>query len=68
MHQLNKKEVLMSGGSRDVNKRYIGIWVDKNFKLKYQLLAKEKGVAMTDLIYEAMKEYLKKIDLDSTNK
>lgn len=56
----------MSGGSRDINKRYIGIWVDKNFKLKYQLLAKEKGVAMTDLIYEAMKDYLKKIDFDST--
>ena len=56
----------MSGGSRDINKRYIGIWVDKNFKLKYQLLAKEKGVAMTDLIHEAMKDYLKKIDFDST--
>lgn len=55
-----KKGGYMNNSSRDVNKRFIGLWVDKEIKLAAQKLAKEQGVALSDLLIELLLKALKK--------
>ena len=49
----------MSNSVRDVNKRFIGLWVDKEIKLAAQKRAKEQGIALSDLLIELLIKALK---------